>query len=54
MSDRIDKAVAFMQSGKIASVSEEQRDQFLKEKFSEEEIAQIKKRLKRGNAATPT
>ena len=46
MSDRIDKAVAFLRSEKVASVSEAQRDQFLKEKYSEEEITEIKKRLK--------
>ena len=44
--DEIKKAVALLSSEKLSKVSEEQRNQFLKDKFSEEEISEIHKRLK--------
>ena len=42
----IAKAVAMLKSEKLAKVSDEQRNAFLKEKFSEEEISEIHRRLK--------
>ena len=49
----IDKAVAMLQSEKLAKISEEQRNQFLQEKFSQEEISEINRRLKlKTNAGT--
>ena len=47
--EEIAKAVAMLKSEKLAKVSEEQRNQFLQGKFSEEEISEIHKRLK-GNS----
>ena len=44
--EEIKKAVALMKSDKLAAISQEQRNEFLKGKFSEEEISEIHKRLK--------
>ena len=44
--EEIKKAVALMKSEKLAAISPEQRNEFLKGKFSEEEISEIHKRLK--------
>ena len=43
----ITKAVAMMQRDEMKKISEEMRDKFLQEKFSQEEISEIKSRLKK-------
>ncbi len=49
--EEIKKAIALLKSEKLASVSQEQRNEFLKGKFSEEEISEIHRRLKENKSA---